>query len=113
MTHPPVVLDPEQREVVHRSIERTCELRGWALLACNVRTNHVHVVVACECPPEQAMNSLKSWATTAMRKAWLIERSVRPWARHGSTRYLYEEPDVERAVYYVLEMQDEPRVKDE
>lgn len=59
------------------------------------------------------MNSLKSWATTALRKAWLIERDVHPWARHGSTRYLYTSEGVVGAVYYVNEMQDGPRFEAE
>ncbi len=37
---------------------------------------------------------------------------IKPWARHGSTIYLWKERDVEKAVEYVLLGQGDPPVFD-
>jgi len=42
----------------------------------------------------------------ALRAKGFLSAQVKPWARHGSTIYLWKERDVERAVEYVLLGQD-------
>jgi len=60
--------------------------------------------------PEPILDTFKSYATRAMRKAGVLSVRIRPWARHGSTIYLWKERDVEKAVEYVfLGQGDEPR----
>ena len=46
MTDDPVRLTPDQRAAVEAAIIDHCTSQGWDLHACNVRTNHVHVVVS-------------------------------------------------------------------
>jgi len=98
----PVDFDKPRRDAITLAIGEVCEVRGWNLLALNVRTNHVHLVVQCEVPPERAMNDLKSYATRRMVSEGLFPANARPWARHGSTRYLWNEQDVEGAWAYVI-----------
>lgn len=109
MRQAPMILDERMRAVVTEAIERTSEDKGWVLMACNVRTNHVHVVVAVDRPPEAVMTTLKSWATRYLRMVGLVGLDRRVWARHGSTRYLVDEASVARAMYYVTDMQDGER----
>src|SRR5215216_2639217 len=45
LLHPPVTLDAVSRSSVEKAIWYLCEKRGWTLLAINVRTNHIHVVI--------------------------------------------------------------------
>ena len=45
-----VILTAKQRELVEQAIRETCEVRKWILLAINVRTNHVHLVVSMGSP---------------------------------------------------------------
>ena len=45
LKYPPVKLDSEMRNAVESALRETCEIRGWQLLAINVRTNHAHSVV--------------------------------------------------------------------
>jgi REP element-mobilizing transposase RayT len=101
----PVTLDARQRPVVEKAIREVCTYRGYSLRAINVRTNHVHVVVSAACVPERVMDSFKSYATRAMRESKLLTRTSTPWARHGSTRYLWTQHHVERAIDYVLNSQ--------
>jgi hypothetical protein len=71
--------------------------------------DEVHSVVGAGVKPEHMMNSFKSYATRKLRESKLLSDDVKPWARHGSTPYLWTEDDLERAIDYVLNGQgDEP-----
>ena len=104
----PVVLDEPQRTVVKKAIGDHAEFRTWGLQAINVRTNHIHVVVSCPCPPEKPLREFKAWATRRLREAKLVGSGARVWTRHGSTRYLFSDDAVERAIRYVREGQGPP-----
>src|SRR5271167_4251747 len=52
----PYVLDAESRTIVLDALREVCTTRGWNLWAAHVRTNHVHVVVESDEPPEKMMN---------------------------------------------------------
>ncbi|MBA4180319.1 MAG: hypothetical protein C0506_07000 [Anaerolinea sp.] len=67
MKHHSYVLTDEGRQLVESSIRQSCALRGWELMALNVRTNHVHVLVAAGGGPERVLVSLKAWATRDLR----------------------------------------------
>ena len=105
LRHPPVLLDGEGRRSVERAIREVCRHRGWELRALNVRTNHVHIVVSAPDTPERAMNTFKSWATRKMIDGGHLASGTKAWARHGSTRYLWDEDQLETACLYVTEGQ--------
>jgi REP element-mobilizing transposase RayT len=95
------------RVVVEEAIRDHCRVRRWVLLAVNARTNHVHVVV--EAPgvtPEEVMRQLKCWATRRLRERWSSLRDRRLWTRHGSTRYINRQDELESKVDYVERLQD-------
>jgi REP element-mobilizing transposase RayT len=102
----PFKLNVVQAQCVETSIRETCVLLNWSLFAVNVRTNHVHTVVAAPVRPERVMLAFKSWATRALRQAELVATTSRVWSRHGSTVYLWTEADVESAYAYVVYGQD-------
>lgn len=101
-----MTVNPEQRVCVSSAIEETAKVRGWQLFAVNVRTNHVHLVVQGTGQPEAMLTAFKVWATRRLRAEHLAASELRLWSRHGSTRYLWNERDVEAACHYVLHMQD-------
>jgi len=105
MAGQPVTLDAPSRAVVDREIRSVVERRGWILLALNVRTNHVHVVVSAPTRPELALEAFKAFATRGLGAAGFLPAGGRVWTRHGSTRYLWSERDVEMAVAYTVEAQ--------
>ncbi|MDX6385326.1 MAG: hypothetical protein QOK48_2899, partial [Blastocatellia bacterium] len=81
------------------------------LHAVNARTNHVHSVVAASGKPEHVKDGFKAYATRRLREAGLLEPNIKPWARHGSTPYLWTEEAVEKAIDYVINGQgDDPFV---
>jgi len=102
LKHAPILLDARQRKVVERAVRAVCDYREYALLALNVRTNHVHGVITAMCKPETVLDALKAYATRALRGAGLIGLKTKPWARHGSTIYLWKEKDVAEAIEYVM-----------
>jgi REP element-mobilizing transposase RayT len=109
LQNPAVMLNRDQRGVVELAIREVCEHRAYVLHALNVRTNHVHSVVSASCKPEHVMDSFKAYATRKLREASLLGQAVKPWARHGSTPYLWTEEEVQRAIDYVTNGQgDEP-----
>ena len=100
-TQNPYLLDKASGEIVIAAIRRASERFKWILLAAHVRTTHVHVVITADCEPEKVLTTLKAYSTRSLGAA-------RPWARHGSTRYLWTAGDVNSAVDYVLHRQGEP-----
>lgn len=104
----PYTLDDARRKVVLHSILRVCDYRSWLLLAAHVRTNHVHVVLEAERTPEVVLNSLKAYASRALREAGIDPSEIRRWSRHGSTRYLWNPAQIDAAVGYVVSGQGDP-----
>ena len=102
LKHPPVTLNARQRAVVEKAIREVCDNRPYVLRAINVRTNHVHSVVTAMQDPELVLNGFKAYATRALRRKKLMPVKVKPWARHGSTVYLWKERDVGKAIEYVM-----------
>lgn len=108
MDQPPYGLDTSRRETVLASLRERCSEHGWNLLAAHARTTHVHVVVEAEAQPERVMNDLKSYASRCLNRTGLDEPTRKRWARHGSTRWLWEPDSVSAAIDYVVEGQGEP-----
>ena len=103
----PLVLKSRQRKAIEAAIRETCKIRKWALLAFNVRTNHVHAVVVANRKADIVLNAFKANATRQLREDGLWEYSFSPWARKGSKRKLWNERSVARAIDYVLYGQGE------
>ena len=108
MRQPALTLGHAERAAVGAAIEEVCLHREWVLAALNVRSNHVHAVIAGEGRPELMMGTLKSWSTRALRARGLVADERMVWSGHGSTRYLWTEADVGAACTYVVEGQGDP-----
>jgi REP element-mobilizing transposase RayT len=98
----PITLNAMQRQGVEKAVREVCDHRHYVLRAINVRTDHVHTVVTAMLKPEPVLDSFKAYATRHLRSAGLLSAGVKPWARHGSTVYLWKERDVAKAIEYVM-----------
>lgn len=106
LKHEPVELNAHRRKAVEIALRETCEFRGWQIYAINIRTNHVHIVVAVGAKnPDQVLIALKANATRKMRENRSWESENTPWAEKGSKRYLWSEKSVERAIDYIIDGQ--------
>jgi REP element-mobilizing transposase RayT len=101
-------LDRDRRTAVLGALREVCRHRRWVLLAAHVRTNHVHVVVEAEVRPEMVMNAFKAYASRSLNRLGSDEPDRKRWARHGSTRWLRKDEDVQVAIEYVVSRQGEP-----
>jgi REP element-mobilizing transposase RayT len=54
------------------------------------------------------MNTIKSYASRHLNEAKLDGERMNRWTRHGSTRYLWKEADVEATIQYVVHEQGLP-----
>lgn len=103
MKWPPVKLDGARRQAVERAIREVCEYKKWLLYCLNVRTNHVHTLLAIGgASGSAALNSLKAYATRKMREDGVWEFEHSPWSRRGSKRRLWNERSIALAYDYVL-----------
>jgi REP element-mobilizing transposase RayT len=108
LKHPAFLLDAQRRLAVNDAIQEVCRFRGYELSALAVRTNHVHAVVTAQCLPEGILNAFKAYSTRKMQERNLVGKTVQPWVRHGSTRWLWTAEAVTNAVNYVKYGQGEP-----
>ena len=108
MCEKPYLLDSLRRDIVLRAIQNVCAYRQWTLLAAHVRTNHVHVVVHGVIAPEKIMETIKAYASRYLNKEKLDQDRTNRWTRHGSTRYLWKEEEIEATIQYVIYEQGEP-----
>ncbi len=106
----PFLISSTMAPLVADAFSSLCEERRWRLLACNVRSTHVHIVVNCagRSSPERAMSQLKARATLALRDASLVEPTDKLWTRHGSTRWINHAPGLAAAIAYVNDWQSGP-----
>ena len=102
----PYLLDDDaRRAIVLNALQRVCEHRKSTLLAAHVRTTHVHVVVESGEEPEKIMIAFKAYASRDLN---LVESREKRWTRHGSTRWLLSDEQVQRAIGYVVDEQGSP-----
>jgi len=108
MLETPYFLDEPQRQIVLNTIKEVCHYRGWALMAAHVRTNHVPFVVHAMLSPENIMNTIKAYSSRRLNESKLERLRINRWTRHGSTRYLWREEEVEATMQYVVYEQGNP-----
>ncbi len=112
MAEPAVLLDPEQRGVVEQTIREHCGVRRWTLHSVNVRSNHVHVVVTCDCAGERARDQFKLWTSRRLsERAGLTAPVARKagrrhwWTEGGDCLPIGDEQYLANAIVYVTERQ--------
>ena len=105
MKQPSYQLDEARREIVLAALIERCSQNRWPLIAAHVRSNHVHVVVDAPATPERVMNDLKSFANRKLNQAGFDEPDRKRWARHGSTRRLFDRDSILAAIEYVVDKQ--------
>ena len=87
LTHPVILLTPEQRVIVGSECQRHCDHRGWRLWAVNARSNHVHAVVtALGYSGKVVRDQLKANCTRGLREQWTVfcDRPCGPSAAIGN-----------------------------
>ena len=102
MKEEPITVDLKQRRLIKEAIKEVCNFRGYRLLALNVRTNHVHVVVSAARKPESIAEEFKKFSTIKLRNTGNLHKNKKLWSRGRSRKYLWKQRDVDSAINYVL-----------
>jgi REP element-mobilizing transposase RayT len=105
MDQSPYQMDEPRRKAVLEAMIGRCKQADWHPLAVHVRSNHVHIVVEAQDKPEFVMTQLKSAASRRLNLFGFDDPSRKRWARHGSTRRLFNDESVQRAIAYVTDGQ--------
>jgi REP element-mobilizing transposase RayT len=107
-----VVLTPEQRGLVEKTIADHCRIRGWQLHAVNARSNHVHVVVSANRDPKDVRDQFKAWCSRKLSDAAGLTKAVatkagrKHWFTEGGDHELICDGEyLENAIRYVVEGQ--------
>jgi len=108
MAQPPYCMNGIRREAILSALLERCKRFHWNLLAAQVRTNRVHIVVEADARPERIMNDLKSYASRCLNDLKREEAQRKRWARHGRTRWLWNRENVLAAISYVVDEQGDP-----
>ena len=110
MAGSPVTLDHRDADALIQQYQETARIRRWELQAASVMFNHTHVVVGVpgDPDPESILESLKSWATRAVKKLRPLPANGTFWTAKGSKRKLPDERSLRDAVIYVVRKQPNP-----
>jgi REP element-mobilizing transposase RayT len=107
-----VLLTSDQRDAVTDTIRDHARRRRWILHALNVRSNHVHVVVACACTGEDARDQLKQWTSRRLSDLAALTTPVARkagrrhwWTEGGDARRIEEDDYLANAIEYVVNRQ--------
>ena len=101
MKESPLFLTEQQRTAVAMVIVEVCAYRQWTFHECNVRTNHVPIVVSGNADPDKIMKDFKAYATRRLRESGELEPNRTVWTEGGSTRFLWTETSLIAAIEYV------------
>ena len=110
MVEEPVILTPEQRALIEKTVADHCRIRGWLLHIVRARTNHVHVVVTAERDPIEVRDQFKAWCSRKLSDAAGLTTVVAKKAgrRHwftegGDAEFIDSEEYLHNAIRYVAE----------
>ena len=105
MGGPPAILDREAAGIVLDAIRSQVAFREWALGACAVMADHVHVVVGVRDDPDPSdlLRVFKAYASRALNIQCARPRAGAWWTQSGSKRRLRGDGHVLAAIRYVRE----------
>ena len=106
MKEPPVVLHWEHREAVENVCREHAQLRGWALHAISVRSNHVHIAVTAFGIPAKVRDQFKANGTRVLRQLSNPIANEKIWTKGGDVEFLDTEDDLQQVVLYITVAQD-------
>lgn len=103
LRYPPVVLTGRQALAVALGFKRASQEGGYALHACAILPEHVHLVIGRHSRPiRRIVAHLKARATQRLRTDNLWPQDGRPvWAGHGWNVFLDDAAGMYRAIAYV------------
>jgi len=95
----PVILSARWKKIVQKAILEKAQNLGQNILALDVTSNHVHMVIECDdIPVEDALRYYKNAARIALRKDGFIYRL---WTRGYDKRFCFTKGKLQKRIDYV------------
>jgi REP element-mobilizing transposase RayT len=106
----PISLHQRDAEAMIVQYQETARIRKWTLQAASVMFNHSHVILSASNDPDPQflLDTLKSWATRALKKHREIPPNGTFWTSNGSKRKLADDEALLASVIYVVKKQPNP-----
>jgi len=106
----PVSLDHCDAAVLIGQFQETARIRRWTLQAASVMFDHSHVIVSVpgDPDPQSILETLKSWATRALKQYRPLPANGTFWTAKGSKRILPNDDALVAGVVYVVKKQPNP-----
>ncbi len=103
LRHPPVRITGIQALAVANGFRKAAEEGNYAIHACAIMPDHVHVVIGRhDRPIRQIVGHLKARATSMLRQHQTWPADDRPiWGEHGRNVFLNDQAAVKQAIRYV------------
>lgn len=102
MKQTPFVLSIDDRRTCLTAIVADARAGGHRLLAANIRSNHVHLLVQSTWSGKALRARFKAISTKALRENGLVQQNRRVWGEGGWQRAMYPGPRAEETFRYVL-----------
>ena len=97
-----VILNKQQRAIVHSSISRTCNLRSWKVHALAVCSNHIHVLISCpDKTGSQLLSTLKAHCTRVLKGHSGKTQRMHWWTRSGNVRSIFRKESLNMVIEYI------------
>jgi len=110
MTGEPVALTTADALAMIDQYQETARIRKWDFVAASVMFNHTHILVGMPsvADPDTALETLKGWATRAIKKHRPTPPNGTFWTVKGSARKRKDERAIRAGVVYVMRKQPNP-----
>jgi REP element-mobilizing transposase RayT len=106
LSEKPVLLNNAQRKKVEDVCYEHADRRGWVIHAVSARSNHVHIAVTADAPPNKVRDQFKANATRVLRQNPDPITSEKVWTRGGDCEIVDTDDELERVIQYIREAQD-------
>lgn len=114
MLHPIVLLNVNDRDAVNAECQRLAGFRGWKLWIANARSNHVHAVVTAPgMRGDKVRDQIKANCTRVLRDGRVEFRERPVWTKLGDWQCINTDDDLEDAIQYAGEAQDQMEHKNQ
>ena len=108
MKNPVFLMDQSMRELALSTVIEICRKRNWELYAMHARSNHIHIVINSQEEAKKMMGDIKAWLSRRLRGSFSDLGKRKLWTHHGSTKYLWNENALLKAIKYTIQGQGEP-----
>jgi REP element-mobilizing transposase RayT len=103
-TETPFVFSADDQVLIAEKIAEACHNYHFAVVACNVLPDHVHMVLTAETERElnERLRKIKGYSSFAFQRVHQCDTGQQAWAQKFNRRMITGEEMLQRTVEYVM-----------